>query len=57
MKMDMNTKKMVALTFDDGPSETTLEVLDILEKYGVKATFFFIGELITEKTIPIMKKK
>ena len=55
--MDTNTKKMVALTFDDGPSETTLEVLDILEKYEVKATFFLIGELITEKTIPIMKRE
>lgn len=55
--METNTKKMVALTFDDGPSETTLEVLDILEKYGIKATFFLIGELITEQTIPIMKRE
>ncbi len=51
-------KKMVALTFDDGPSETTTqEVLDILEQYGIPATFFLIGELITEKTIPIMKRE
>ena len=51
-------KKMVALTFDDGPSETTThEVLDILEKYKIPATFFLIGELITEKTIPIMKRE
>src|SRR5262249_47452467 len=34
----------VALTFDDGPDpETTKEVLDVLERRGVKATFFVIG--------------
>lgn len=32
--------KVVCLTFDDGPSETTEEILDILDEYGVKATFF-----------------
>ena len=30
----------VCLTFDDGPSENTDEILDILADYGVKATFF-----------------
>lgn len=35
----------VALTFDDGPDEkTTAEILDILEKYNAKATFFIIGK-------------
>lgn len=35
----------VALTFDDGPDpETTPLVLDVLEKYGARATFFVIGE-------------
>jgi peptidoglycan/xylan/chitin deacetylase (PgdA/CDA1 family) len=34
----------VALTFDDGPDpETTREVLDVLDRRGVKATFFVIG--------------
>lgn len=33
----------VYLTFDDGPSANTLKVLDILEEYGVKATFFTVG--------------
>lgn len=28
------------LTFDDGPSDNTLKLLDILDKYNVKATFF-----------------
>ena len=38
----------VALTFDDGPSEYTPQVLAILEHYGVKATFFFIGQNIAQ---------
>ena len=37
--------KCVALTFDDGPHpEYTPQILDILDKYGVKATFFVVGE-------------
>lgn len=34
----------VFLTFDDGPSGRTAEILDILKRYGVKATFFIIGK-------------
>ena len=37
------SRKMVALTFDDGPNYNTSRVLDILEKYEVKATFFILG--------------
>lgn len=38
-------KKCVYLTFDDGPiPEVTPWVLDILDKYGVKATFFCVGD-------------
>ncbi len=34
----------VALTFDDGPTEpTTRQILDLLDKYSVKATFFVSG--------------
>ena len=32
----------VYLTFDDGPSDNTLRILDTLDRYGVKATFFVI---------------
>ena len=40
-------KPAVYLTFDDGPiPEVTPEVLAILERYGVKATFFMVGENI-----------
>lgn len=38
----------VALTFDDGPSEYTPQVLAILEHYRVKATFFSIGQNIAQ---------
>ncbi len=34
----------VYLTFDDGPSERTLEILDILKDENIKATFFIIGK-------------
>ena len=38
-----NTKK-IHLTFDDGPTpEITHKVLDILDKYGIKSTFFCLG--------------
>lgn len=39
------TQKRVYLTFDDGPiPEATPEILDILDRYGVKATFFMVGD-------------
>lgn len=35
---------IIALTFDDGPAEpTTRQILDLLDKYSVKATFFVSG--------------
>jgi peptidoglycan/xylan/chitin deacetylase (PgdA/CDA1 family) len=37
------TGKVIYLTFDDGPSAYTLELLKILDKYNVKATFFVTG--------------
>lgn len=40
-------KKMCYLTFDDGPNNTvTPKILDILRRYGIKATFFQVGTLI-----------
>ncbi len=41
---DQENVKRVYLTFDDGPSENTGAVLDILKQYQVKATFFVIGK-------------
>lgn len=37
-------RKVIYLTFDDGPSPNTPYVLDILKKYNVKATFFVTGQ-------------
>lgn len=36
--------RKVYLTFDDGPSKYTDEILDILDQYQVKATFFVVGK-------------
>lgn len=41
------TRKVVALTFDDGPSEWTPQILAILRREGVGATFFSLGGLIS----------
>ncbi len=40
---DTHTRK-VYLTFDDGPSDNTPKILEILDRYNVKATFFVTGE-------------
>lgn len=40
---DKKEVRKVYLTFDDGPSKNTDEILDILDKYKVKATFFVTG--------------
>ncbi|MEG1181067.1 MAG: polysaccharide deacetylase family protein [Oscillospiraceae bacterium] len=37
-------KKTVYLTYDDGPSSNTRELLAVLDKYNVKATFFVTGQ-------------
>ena len=36
--------RTVYLTFDDGPSANTEKILDVLDEYGVKATFFVTGQ-------------
>ncbi|MBD2520013.1 polysaccharide deacetylase family protein [Nostoc sp. FACHB-973] len=40
-------QKVIALTFDDGPSpKNTAQILEILQKNHIKATFFMIGEMV-----------
>lgn len=39
-------KKYVALTFDDGPGKYTKEIVDLLVKNNVKASFFMVGQNI-----------
>jgi peptidoglycan/xylan/chitin deacetylase (PgdA/CDA1 family) len=44
-RINESGKKTAYLTFDDGPiPEVTPAILDILSKYGVKATFFCVGD-------------
>lgn len=47
--------RKVYLTFDDGPSSNTGEILDILAEYDVKATFFVVGKE-EEKYQPLYKR-
>ena len=48
-KEEKKTDKVVALTFDDGPSpETTPKALEILKKHKIKATFFMMGSHAAE---------
>lgn len=47
--IDITGKKLVALTFDDGPSaSTTPRLLDILKQKRVKATFFVVGTMVRQ---------
>jgi peptidoglycan/xylan/chitin deacetylase (PgdA/CDA1 family) len=49
-------KKNIALTFDDGPSECTPVILDILRNYSINATFFVIG-MNAERLPAIIKRE
>ena len=42
---EQSDEKVVYLTLDDGPSKNTQAVLDILDKYNAKATFFVTGAM------------
>lgn len=57
-------KPMVALTFDDGPGYadrnnkiTTAQILDVLEKYGARATFFMCGSRINKSNEDLLKRE
>lgn len=57
-KSDDVKGKVVFLTFDDGIDPTlTPQVMDILKKYGVHATFFHIGYTITPENGDILKRQ
>lgn len=51
-----DNNKLIALTFDDGPNYNTNKVIDILNKYNVKATFFILGSKIKNNEY-ILKKE
>src|SRR5688572_13385222 len=47
----------VYLTFDDGPNPTaTPDLLDVLARHGVTATFFVIDKHLTRETAPIVRR-
>jgi polysaccharide deacetylase family sporulation protein PdaB len=50
-------RKLIALTFDDGPDESkTVAILDLLKQYDAKATFFVVGSRV-EKLPEIVKRE
>ncbi|MED2762581.1 polysaccharide deacetylase [Bacillus thuringiensis] len=54
-KYNGQTRKIAYLTFDDGPGKYTAELLNILKKEDVKATFFLIGANV--KSFPDLVKR
>lgn len=56
-------KPIVALSFDDGPAfdyegqNSTERILDTLEKYGARATFFMVGERVDESTKHLLERE
>ena len=51
-----NYSKFIALSFDDGPSLTTMQMLDVMEQYDARASFFVIGSRITEQSVGAMHR-
>lgn len=52
-----NEKKLLVLTFDDGPSKYTTKLLKVLKDEDVKATFFVLGENIAGKEDVLLQEK
>lgn len=50
-------EKVIYLTFDDGPSEYTGELLELLREYQIKATFFCVANFAHERKAIIEKFK
>jgi len=56
-RMPQTDPPTVYLTFDDGPNpDATPELLDVLARHQVKATFFIIDEYLTESTAPLVRR-
>ena len=56
-EMESGEVKRAYLTFDDGPSVYTDEIIDILSKYGVNATFFVCGTGDTDESLRHVYKR
>ena len=48
IQKEVDTRKVMYLTFDDGPSKYTREILEVLDKYEMKATFFMLDGAMKE---------
>ena len=56
-RMPKGRPPTVYLTFDDGPNPTaTPQLLDVLARHGVSATFFIIDKHLTRETAPIVRR-
>lgn len=57
------SKPMIAFSFDDGPaydyknSNSTERILDVLEKYNARATFFMVGERVNSETKHLLDRE
>ena len=55
--MPRTAPRTVYLTFDDGPNpDATPQLLDVLARHGVRATFFVIDKHLTRETAPIVRR-
>jgi peptidoglycan/xylan/chitin deacetylase (PgdA/CDA1 family) len=55
--MPRHTPPTIYLTYDDGPNPTTTpDLLDVLAREGVRATFFIIDRHLTDETAPIVRR-
>lgn len=56
-------KPLIALSFDDGPAfeyegcNSTMEILNVLEEHGARATFFMCGSRINDENTACLKKE
>jgi peptidoglycan/xylan/chitin deacetylase (PgdA/CDA1 family) len=51
-KLDPHAPGEIALTFDDGPNPAfTPRLLELLDRHGVKATFFLVGKYASEQSV------
>ncbi len=53
---DADTPRTVYLTFDDGPSKNTEQILNTLQEAGVPATFFVVSAEGNEEYLPLLKR-
>lgn len=50
-------KKEIAITFDDGPSDDTPRLLEVLRNNGARATFFITGEMVAGREATLLQAK